>query len=110
MIASKLFQRKHTILFSELYKEGKVFVSSYKPGKSYLGAEKAFCFSLAFFCAIVTKNYCKCSNLNPKIKLVDFIDHLLRGKYNGGDHKRREMVPSQENRPIAGEIICARLK
>lgn len=32
---------------------------------------------------------------------MDFTDHLLCGKYNRGDYKEENMVPSQENLPCS---------
>ena len=61
LISSKSFQRKLRMLFSVLNKEGKVFASSCKLGKSCLEAEKVFCLGLAFFNAVIANNYCRCS-------------------------------------------------
>lgn len=59
-MASKTFPKKQAI-FSVLNKEGKVFALSYKLGKSYSEEERLpFCFTLAFFSAIIANN---CSNL-----------------------------------------------
>lgn len=53
-----LIASKFSKLFLELRKEGKVFASIYKPGKS----KGRKIFGLAYFSTVITNKYCKCSN------------------------------------------------